>query len=545
MALSLACGGAAGLIATLVAFTLIEFPAPATATPPGSAPVTGSTATTGSADAASVGWSISLVLVLTLLNALFSMAETALVSIRRSRVEQLVEEGRRGARSVRRLTDDPPRFIATTQVGITLLGFASAAAAATTLARPLVGPLLATGFLDEPAAGTLAVVLVTILIALVSMVLGEIAPKSLAVQAPDRWALLLAPFINFCATLFAPLTWLVIKVSGVIVKPFGAKAQFETPVVTKEELEHIVSESEENNELDEDERKMLHNVFDLTETPVRKVMTPRRDMTSVAVDAGLPSLLDTIIASGHSRLPVYENSVDKVVGIVHAKDLLPLLGSDELRLDLRRVMRAAKVVPESKSVMELLSEFRRSNQQVAIVKDEYDQTQGIVTIEDLVEEIVGPIRDEYDVDEPQIIEVSPVEFNIDGRIGIGDVNDHLGIELPEGGDEYDSISGFVSSRLGRAPLPGDRVRHESMEFVVEQVEGMLIRTLRAVKLATADEEAEGANGSDNGAAAGTPAALAAPARAANGAAAALMNGTVAPPADAPEAPAATSSNARR
>jgi putative hemolysin len=217
-----------------------------------------------------------------------------------------------------------------------------------------------------------AVGIVTVLIAFVSMVLGEIAPKSLAIQAPDAWALRLGRLIDLCATLFAPLTWLVIKVSGLIVRPFGAKAQFESPIVTKEELEHIISEGEEHGELDEDEQQMLHNVFDLTETPVRKVMTPRRDMTLVSVDADLPNVLQTIIESGHSRLPVYEGNYDKIVGMVHAKDLLPILGHDEQSLDLRRVMRAAKTVPEGKSVMELLSEFRRSNQQVAIVKDEYD-----------------------------------------------------------------------------------------------------------------------------------------------------------------------------
>lgn len=503
-------------LAALFVFGLSSFAQDGAGTPPTAPAVPAATNTSGVG--AAVGWNIALVLVLTLINALFSMAETALVSIRRSRVEQLVEEGRRSARAVKRLVENPPRFIATTQVGITLLGFASAAAAATTLAAPLIGPLTSLG-LEPRTAEAGAVIVVTIVIAFVSMVLGEIAPKSLAIQAPDRWALLLAPFINFCAVLFAPLSWLVVKVSGVLVRPFGAKAEFEQPMINKEELEQIINEGEKHGELDTQERVILNNVFDLTETIVRKVMTPRRDMTAVPVEADLQSVLGTILDSGHSRLPVYEGTTDHIVGIVHAKDLLPLLRSEHggRSLDLRHTMRAATFVPESKSVLELLNEFRRSNQQVAIIKDEYDGTEGLVTIEDLLEEIVGPIHDEYDRDEPQIVSLSPDEWRLEGRLTIGDVNDALGTELPEG-ETYDTISGWVFSTLGREPLPGDHIRNDDYEFIVEQIEGRRIHTLRALRLASTDAS----DGDDDGSAAAAvtisngPAAPALPASGKNG-----------------------------
>jgi putative hemolysin len=335
------------------------------------------------------------------------------------------------------------------------------------------------------------------------MVLGEIAPKSLAVQAPDKWALLLAPFINFCAVLFAPLSWLVVRVAGVLVRPFGAKAEFEQPMITKEELEHIINEGEERGQLDSEEQVILKNVFDLTETIVRKVMTPRRDMTAVPVEADLQAVLSTILDSGHSRVPVYEGTTDNIVGIVHAKDLLPLLRSEDppsQMLDLRHTMRAATFVPEGKSVLELLNEFRLSNQQVAIIKDEYGGTEGLVTIEDLLEEIVGPIHDEYDRDEPTIVPVSDGEWRIEGRQTIGDVNDALGTDLPES-ETYDTISGWIFNQLGREPLPGDHARSDDFEFIVEQVEGMRIHSLRALRIVPAGAD----NGDEPTAAPPTPA----------------------------------------
>jgi CBS domain containing-hemolysin-like protein len=449
-----------------------------------------------------VTWSLGLVLVLTLLNALFSMAETALVSVRRSRVEQLLEEGVRGAASVKRLVENPPRFIATIQVGITLLGFASAAAAATTLARPLTGPLALLG-LSASAADTVAVILVTVSVALFTMILGEIAPKSLAVQAPDRWALRLAPFVGFCATLFAPLNWLVIRLSNVLVRPFGAKAQFESPVITEEELKQIIDAGEEAGELEQDEKEMIHNVFGLGETLVRSVMTPRIDMTAVSVESDLGAILKTIIASGHSRIPVYQGSVDNIVGIVHAKDLLPTFEAEEHDVELNQVMRAPYFVPETKRVSDLLAEFRRSNQQLAVVQDEYAGTEGIVTIEDLLEEIVGDIRDEYDVDEPEVQVISATESLVDGRMSIDDVNDRLGTDLPH--EDYETIGGLVFGQLGKEPLPGDRVRLEGLEFLVEQTEGRRIRTLRVVKVDGLADAAAAATVPDTNGAAAAPA----------------------------------------
>ena len=422
-------------------------------------------------------WALALIVVLTLFNACFSMAETALVSLRPSRVEQLVEEGKRGALVVKRLVENPPRFIATTQVGITILGFGSAAWGATTLAEPLTPLILRIPHLSLATAHGISVGVVTLLVALLTMVLGEIAPKSLAVQAPDAWALRLAPFINLCASLFRPLTSLVVGLSGVLVRPFGAKAQFETPYITRDEYEHMIATSEKHGEIDEGESAIIQNVFDLSETPIRTVMTARTDMTMLPVDADLSKTLELILKSGHSRIPVYEGTVDRIVGILHAKDLLPLLRDEAQDLNLRSVMREPYIVPRTKSVKDLLEEFRRANQQLAIVLDDSGGTAGLVTIEDLLEEIVGDIKDEYDVDEPEIERISPNEALIDGRMGINDVNDRLEIELP---GESDTIGGLVFGLIGHNPAQGDRAHLDGIDFIVESVDGRRIRTIRAL-----------------------------------------------------------------
>ncbi|MBC8103896.1 MAG: HlyC/CorC family transporter [Cytophagales bacterium] len=434
-------------------------------------------------------WSLGSVFVLTLLNGAFSMAETALVAVRPSRVEQLAEEGRRGARTVQRLIENPPRFIATTQVGITLLGFASAAAGATFLAPPLI-PVLHRLFggsgpvAEDLLAQIVSVVVVTIPIALFTMILGEIAPKSLAAQAPDVWAMRLAPFLSFCAILFTPLSSLVLSVSNLLVRPFGAHAQFQTPMITREEFEKIIEGSEKHGEIDDDEADIIRNVFDLSETTVRSVMTPRIDMTALSVEATLEKTLDTILTSGHSRVPVYEGTIDTIVGIVHAKDLLPLFQENRQEVDLRQVMREAYFVPETKRVSDLLAEFRRSNQQLAVVQDEYTGTEGIVSLEDLIEEIVGDIRDEYDVDEPEVQVLSETESIIDGRMSIDDVNDRLGTELPR--EDVNTIGGLVFSLLGQEPVPGDRVRSDGVEFVVEEMDGQRVSSVRAIQSPDSD-----------------------------------------------------------
>ncbi len=427
-----------------------------------------------------VGSSLLIICVLTFFNAIFSMAETALTSVRRSRVEQLVEEKRSGAEAVKSLHDDPPRYIATVQAGITLLGFAAAASASIAIA-PAVQPLFASLGWSARLAHNGAVTAVVILVAILTLVFGEIAPKAIAMQSADVWALRLAPFVNICAVLFSPLNAIVLGLANVVVRPFGARARFETPMISREEFRSIIETGTEKGEFDREEQTIVENVIDFSETLVRSVMTPRIDMTAVPVAAGLPETLQTVIASGHSRLPVYENTSDTIVGIVHAKDLLPLFadGNTPLGFSLRSVMRPPVFVPESRRVADLLAEMRRSKNQIAVVQDEYGGTAGIVSLEDLLEEIVGDIRDEYDIDEPEMRVLNARESLVDGRMNLGDVNDRLGLELSD--DEYTTIGGLVFGLLGHEPTEGESVLHDGIQFIVDKMEKGRVKTVRTVR----------------------------------------------------------------
>ena len=436
------------------------------------------TAIASHAISSSLPWwgTLLIILGLVLVNAVFALAETALLALRPARVEQMQEEGRRGARSVQQVMNNIAVFSATMQIGRILVSFTVAVLTALLLAKPLAQHLTDLKFFS---ASSQSVVITAILVGLVMMVIGEIAPRSLVMQSPDVWALRLAPFVQFCAVIFTPFRVSTLWLSNVLVKPFGAKAQFATPMITREEFGKMLDSSGKSGEIDDDEAKIINNVFDLSETLVRSVMTPRTDITALPVDATLTQVIDMIVASGHSRLPVYENSVDNILGMMHVKDLLPRLREGASEIPLKRIVRPATFVPETRRVGDLLEEMRRSKNQIAIVQDEYAGTAGIVSIEDLLEEIVGDIRDEYDVDEPDMQVLSSTESLIDARMSIDDVNDRLGTQLAD--KDYDTIGGLVFGMLGHEPLPGERVKSDNMEFIVEELEGRRVKTIRAIR----------------------------------------------------------------
>jgi putative hemolysin len=257
-------------------------------------------------------------------------------------------------------------------------------------------------------------------------------------------------------------------------------ASFLTPAVNEEELKMMVEASEEQGVLEAEETEMINSILDFSNTVVRKVMTPRIDLTGIPASSSLPELVACISHSGHSRIPIYDGDMDNIVGIVHAKDLLALLsGDDKNETPIRAVMRPPYFIPETKKVDELLSEFRRSHQQIAIVRDEYGITSGIITIEDLLEEIVGDIQDEYDTDEivVQVLDSNTTIF--DGKTGLDDVNDRMGLELPD--DEADTLGGFVFGLLGHQAEKGESAAWENLTFVVEETDGKRITRVRLLK----------------------------------------------------------------
>lgn len=412
---------------------------------------------------------VLLILFLILLNAFFAAAEIALVSVRRSRIRQLIEEGNPAAVRVQRLLADPTHFLSTLQIGVTFVGFLASAVGAVSLATPLAQLLakINLSLIADNALG-IAVFLVTVAVGFVTLAAGEIGPKSIALQHAERIALAAAPLIQFLAFVMHPVVIVVSIATNLIVRPFGGHVKYSVPVVTEEELKILVEAGEEEGVLEQDEKEMIHSIFEFTETVVRQIMVPRIDMRCVDISATFNDLLEVVTRYGHSRIPVYQDTVDHIIGIVHAKDLLPALGHIE-RFELRKVMREPYFIPETKKIDELLAEFKRSKNQMAIVRDEYGGTAGVVTIEDLLEEIVGDIMDEYDIEESMIEIVSPDFAIINARMDIEELNERMDMELAES-DDYETLGGFVFSLFGRQPNEGESIDSDGYTFTVESME---------------------------------------------------------------------------
>lgn len=433
-----------------------------------------------------------LIAVLVMLNAFFAAAEMALVSVRRTRIKQLVEEGNVRARTVLHLLERPTNFMATVQIGLTLVGFMASAFAAVSVAEP-VAKLLHT-------SKSIAVVVETVLLSLFTLVFGEIAPKSLAIQRAEKLSLAFGGTVKVLSVVALPLVRLVSFLSELVVRPFGVQARFTNPL-TEEELKMLVEAGEEEGVIEEEEKEMIHSIFDFTDTVARQVMIPRTDMDAAAVTSTLDELLDLITATGHSRIPIYEDNVDSIIGVVHAKDLLSVLRQRQV-FDLREVMRSAYFIPETKDVDELLADFKRSNVHMAIVRDEYGGTAGLVTIEDLLEEIVGEIRDEYDQEEP-LIDVEDTDHAlVSARISIDDLNDQMDLDVPES-EEYETIGGFVFDLFGRQPNEGEVISWSNLDFVVHSLESGRLNRIQVIRTdrPKTEEECNGSNGKsskDNG-----------------------------------------------
>ena len=438
---------------------------------------------------------IGVLVVLTLLEGFFVASEIALVSIRHSRVDQLIDEGNPGARRVRWLLDDPGRFLAVSQLGLTLLGFFASAYAAVSLVDGLSGLLERVDALRD-GAHAIALVGVTIVLALFTIVFAELVPKTLALAHTERYALALSRPVEVLARLLGPLISLLTGLTHAITGALGAEVSREAEI-SAEELKLIVERGGEQGILEAEEEQMIHAVIELGKRRVHEVMVPRTDIVGLDVDATFEAAVNLIIAEGHSRLPVWERSVDQVVGILYAKDLLRFL--KEASADpppIRALLRTPVFVPESITIDDLLHELQRRKVHLAVVLDEYGGTAGLVTIEDLLEEIVGEIQDEYDEEEPMVVRLDEDRARIDGRASVdelGELWDDLNVDaLLEDRDEYDTIGGLVFHRIGGVPKPGDQVRVGELTLTVETTDGRRagkILALRERPPAGGDDEA--------------------------------------------------------
>jgi putative hemolysin len=418
---------------------------------------------------AAVAVDLLVIAVLIFLNAVFVAAEIALVTVRPTRLEQLSDEGNRAARRASTLISHPGRFLAVIQLAITFVGFLTAVVANESFRLDRVlsqVPALA------PYASALTVVIVTAVISFVSIIFGELVPKTVALAHAERFALLLSGPIDVLAHALRPFVWLLTHVTNAITRLLGV-SEANRDTMSTEELKLLVERGGEQGILEAEEEQMISAVMELGERRVHEVMVPRVDVVGVAVDTSLQALVDTIIQEGHSRIPVYEGSVDHIVGIVYAKDLLPYLKATDQPPDIRSIMRTPVFVPESRSVDNLLHEFQRSKVHMAVVIDEYGGTAGVVTIEDLIEEIVGEIQDEYDVgEEPMLERLSEDEARVDGRASVDDLAELFDVQF-NGADsaEYDTVGGLVYHYVGGIPKVGDTVELDGLTLMVESTDG--------------------------------------------------------------------------
>ena len=444
-----------------------------------------------------------VVATLILVGGFFAASEIALITVKRHRLSQLAEDGNRAARTAQRLTEDPGRFLATIQIAITFLGFLAGATGAAAWSDEFGDFLggLPIGLTDG-SAHTIAFVIVTLVIALASIIIGELVPKTLALNFPERLALFVATPIGLLQGLLSPIVWVVSRMSAILVRLLGGTEKPQGGYLSTEELKILVETGSERGGIEEEEKDMITGVIELGEKRVHEVMVPRIGIRAVNVDDPIDEVLDMIIAAGHSRLPVFEESLDNIVGILYAKDLLPYLKSNGRAkgpIDLRALVRAPVYVPESKAVDELLHDMQTAKRHIAIVVDEYGGTAGLVTMEDVVEEIVGEIQDEYDTEEAMVEPIASddeLAFRLDGRVSMDDVRDLFDLSDDDEPDEeaYDTVGGFVVHRVGRIPLPGAEIPfRDGVMLRVEAAEPRRVARVVASR-PLRPEEREEANG---------------------------------------------------
>jgi putative hemolysin len=424
---------------------------------------------------------LGLIVILVILNGVFAATEIALVTLRRSRIQQLIDEGNRAAVRVQHLKANSGRFLAVIQIGINFLGFLASAFAAVSLVDGVADTLAQFGPLANAAQG-IALVVVTILLTLFTIVFGELVPKQIGLAHAERVALTTARLMEFLGTIFAPLVGALTLVTRYVSRLFRADVPADERI-SSEELRLIIEQGGEQGILEAEEEQMIHAVIELGDQRVHEVMVPRTSMVSLASEATIGEAIDAIVSEGHSRIPVFEGSIDEIVGIVYAKDLLPFLkaGAPDPP-PLRSLLRTPVFVPESMSVDDLLHELQRRKVHIAIVLDEYGGTAGLVTIEDLLEEIVGEIQDEYDEEEPMIVRLSDDEARVDGRAAVDDLAALFETPVPlEDDDEYDTVGGLIYHRIGGVPKPGDQVSLDGLTLTVESTDGRRVSKVLVVR----------------------------------------------------------------
>lgn len=419
------------------------------------------------------------ILLLIIVNGIFVAAEFGIAASPRARIAQLAEGGSLAAQRVLNILRQPQllnRYISTAQVGITIASLGLGMYGEHAVAGWLVGPLEHLGWFGVATAHTIATIIAVGVLTYLHVVVGEMVPKSLALQSPTGTAINLTPLMTIADRLFLPMTVTLNTVGNAILRLIGLETNTTNRLISAAELEYIVEESTVGGLLDPAEQIYLVNVIDFSERTVGQVMTPRTRMTAIPVQATRAETLQMVYAKRHSRYPVFAEDRDHIVGVLHLKDLARHLHRTQTAaaFDLSTIMRPAYFVPETLSLEQMLEKFRKEHIQVAIAVDEFGGTAGIVTLEDLVEEIIGEIQDEFDVEIEPFVEIGPQQLRVRGDLLLDELNQHFALTIEH--DEAETVGGLLMSELGHVAEVGESVVYEGVTFTVESMEGLAVRT---------------------------------------------------------------------
>ncbi len=420
------------------------------------------------------------IFLLIIANGFFALSEFSVIASRKSRLQQKVAEGKLGAAKAEKLHSNPDKFLATIQVGITLFGTVAGVLGGATIVEKLEqafeqSPI---GFLAQ-AATPLSVGLVAVAITVTAVVIGELVPKYLALSHPERYARYIAGPITVFITLTSFISGLLSGTARLVLKLFGVARSTDQPIITEEEINLMINEGKKKGIFDDTEERLIKSVFDFADSTVRRAMTPRTDVVGIEANTPPDKIIDTIIEYGHSRYPVYNRTIDNVVGVLFTKDLIHHKLNPQLII-LKDLIRTATFVPDSMPLSKLLQDFRRKKNQLAVVLDEFGGTAGIVTLEDILEELVGEIQDEDDTKAPPLVKHSDTIIYVDGLVWPGAINELMNSRLPEGRAE--TIAGLVISHLGRLPEKDETIVIADMRIVILEQEHTRLTRLKLEKI---------------------------------------------------------------
>ena len=431
---------------------------------------------------------ILLIAFLILLNGFFAAVEIALLSVRKSRIRHLAKAGNVAARRVQRLLEKPERFLATVQIGVTLVGSLAGAIGGAAAVENIKPVFLALPFeFIKSAAEPLAIGLVVSVLTYFSIVVGELVPKSLAIRYAEEIAFFAAGPIDFLSKMFSLILRVLSVSNNFILKLLKVGEVQESAFISEDEVKYLIREGRKSGVFEHAEEDLIHSVFRFTDTVVKEVMVPRTEIVAVEKESDIDTILRTMNEKGFSRLPVYSETIDNIIGVVYLKDILAL-HMEKRPFQLENVLRKPYIVPPNKNVSVLLKEMREKRIHLALVGDEYGGTDGLVAMEDLIEEIVGDIRDEQEKELREIHEIAANRYVSDGKTDIGKLNEQLGVHLPE--DEFETIGGFVLGLFGRLPAEGDQIRHNNLLFTVLRLRKNRISRIRVLKYAPENQEPE-------------------------------------------------------